>query len=168
MKIRSVRGRIVGNWEVTRFWCYIPGGGQPTESESLKKFEEPASVVQRSALIVCDRLPKLDAISVRIGEPAKLSEVIALAFWIDRDPFSDQTVQNTIQIFDLEIDHCFLCRREVVIVLFEEGKDDLRVLRRGRKRVGSVSLHQTKMLLIPLIKSFRIICSQKYTAEPSN
>ena len=87
-----------------------------------------------SALVGCDGLPKLDAISFRIGNPAKLSEVIAFAFWIDGDPFVDQTVQHAVQVVHLEIDHCFLGRREVCIVLFEKGEDDLGVLRGGRKR----------------------------------
>ena len=86
------------------------------------------------ASVICGRLPKLDTISFRIGDPAKLSEVIAFAFWIDGDTFVYQTVQHTIQVVHLEIDHCFLCRREVCIVLFEKAEDDVRVLRRGRKR----------------------------------
>jgi hypothetical protein len=121
-----------------------------------------------SASISCDRLPKLDTISFRIGDPAKLSEVIAFAFWIDGDTFVYQTVQHTIQVVHLEIDHCFLCRREVCIVLFEKGEDDLSALRRGRKRERSVGLHQTEMPLVPLIQSLWIIRSQKYTAKASN
>ena len=98
-----------------------------------------------------DRLPKLDTISFRIGYPAKLSEVIAFAFWINGDTFVYQTVQQTIQIVHLEINHCFLCRREVGIVLFEISEDDLSMLCRGRKCERSVGLHQTEMPLIPLI-----------------
>src|SRR4029077_6031807 len=107
-----------------------------------------------SASVSCDRLPKLDTISFRIGDPAKISEVIAFAFWIDGDTFVYQTVQHTIQVVHLEIEHCFLCRREVCIVLFEKGEDDLSALLRGRKREGSVGHHQTEMPLVPLIQSF--------------
>jgi len=121
-----------------------------------------------SALVSCDRLPKLDTISFRIGDPAKLSEVIAFTFWIDGDTFVYQTVQHIIQVVHLEIDHCFLCRREVCIVLFEKGENDLSTLRRGRKPERSVGLHQTEMSLVPLIQSFWIIRSQKYTAKASN
>ncbi len=56
-----------------------------------------------SASVSCDRLPKLDTISFRIGEPAKLSELIAFAFWIDGDTFVPQTVQHAIQVVHLEI-----------------------------------------------------------------
>jgi len=70
-----------------------------------------------SASFSCDRLPKLDTISFRIGDPAKLSEVIAFVFWIDGDTFVYQTVQHTIQVVHLEIDHCFLCRREVCTLI---------------------------------------------------
>jgi hypothetical protein len=116
----------------------------------------------------CDRLPKLDTISFWVGEPAKPSEIVAFAFWIDCDTFVYQTVQNSIEVIHQEIDHCFLCRREVCIVLFEKGKHDLSALRRGRKRERSVGLHQTEMPLVPLIQSFWIIRSQKYTAKASN
>lgn len=126
------------------------------------------TILVGSASIICDRLPKLDTISFRIADPAKLSEVIALAFGIDGDTFLYQTVQHTIQVVHLEIDHCSLCRREVGIVLFEKGEDDLSVLRRGRKRECSLGLHQTEMLLVPLIQSFWIIRSQKYTAKASD
>src|SRR5581483_7325150 len=34
--------------------------------------------------LACERLPKLDTISFRVGDPAKLSEIVAFAFWIDR------------------------------------------------------------------------------------
>ena len=68
---------------------------------------------------VTERLPELDAISFRVGEPAKLSEVIGFAFWIDGDTFGYQAVQQTIEVVHLEIEHRFLCRREVCVVLFE-------------------------------------------------
>src|SRR5271169_2967754 len=93
-----------------------------------------------SASLRSERLPKLDTISLRIGDPAKLSEVIAFAFWIDGDAFVYQAVQHTVQVVHLEIDHCFLRRREVWIVLIEKGEDDLSALRRGRKRERSVGL----------------------------
>ena len=82
-----------------------------------------------AASFSCDRLPKIDTISLRIGNPAKLSEVIAFAFWIDGDTFVYQTVQHSIEVIHLEIDHRFLRRREVCIVWFEKGEDDLSVLR---------------------------------------
>src|SRR5271154_2439115 len=104
-----------------------------------------------SASVSSDRLPKLDTISFRIGDPPKLSEVIAFAFWIDGDTFVDQTVQHTVQVVHLEIDHCFLHRREVCIVLFKKGEDDLSALFRGRIRERPVGLHQTEMPLVPLI-----------------
>src|SRR5271154_1044596 len=115
-----------------------------------------------------DGLPKLDAISFRIGEPAKLSEVIAFALWIDSDTFGYQTVQQTIQVVHLEIEHGFLCRREIGIVRFEKGEDDVTALLRGRKRKSSVGLQQTEMLLVPLIQSLWIIRPQKYTTKTSN
>jgi len=71
-----------------------------------------------------DRLPKLDTVSFRVSDPAEPSEVVAFAFWVDRDSFVCQTVQHSIQIVHLEVDHCFLCRREVCIVLLENGEDD--------------------------------------------
>lgn len=117
---------------------------------------------------VADRLPKLDAVSFRVGDPAKLSKIIALAIWIDGDTFACQTVQQTIQVVHLEIDHCFLRRREVVIVLLEKGEDDPSVLRRGRISVCSLGLNQTEMLLVPLIQSFWIVRSQEYTAKASD
>jgi hypothetical protein len=43
------------------------------------------------------------------------------------------------------------CAGGKCIVLFEKGEDDLSALRRGRKRKGSVGLHQTEMPLVPLI-----------------
>jgi hypothetical protein len=52
--------------------------------------------------------------------------------------------------------------------LFEKSEDDLRALRRGRKRESSVGLHHTEMLLVPLIQSFWIIRSQKNTAKAGN
>src|SRR3954471_24185919 len=42
------------------------------------------------------------------------------------------------------------------------------MLRWGRKREGSLRLHQTEMLLVPLIQSIWIIRSQKYSAEASD
>ena len=39
-------------------------------------------------LVICDRLPKLDAIPLGIGDPAKLPEVVAFAFGINCDPFA--------------------------------------------------------------------------------
>src|SRR5947208_1864013 len=97
------------------------------------------------------RLPKLDAISFRVAEPAKLSEIIAFAFGIDGDTFGDQTVQHSIEVIHLEIDHGLLCGRKICIVVFEEGEDDPSALRRGRKRVSSLGLHQTDMSLVPAI-----------------
>jgi hypothetical protein len=47
----------------------------------------PIAAGAASASFSCNRLPKLDTISFRIGDPAKLSEVIAFAFWIDGDTF---------------------------------------------------------------------------------
>ena len=79
-------------------------------------------------------LPKLDAISFRVGDPAELSEIVAFAFWIDRDTFVYQSVQNSIEVIYLEIDHCFLCRREVCIVLLEKGEHDLSAFGRCGKR----------------------------------
>ena len=52
-----------------------------------------------------------------------------------------------------------------MIVLFEKGENDLRALRRSRKRERSVALHQTEMPFVPLIQSFWIIRSQKFTAK---
>ena len=121
-----------------------------------------------AASFSCDRLPKLDTISLRIGNPAKLSEVIAFAFWIDGDTFVYQTVQHSIEVIHLEIDHRFLRRREVCIVWFEKGEDDLSVLRRWGKRECSLGLRQTEMLLILLVQSFWIIRSQEYTAKASD
>src|SRR6476646_6186900 len=72
-----------------------------------------------------DRLPKLDAISFWVGEPAELSKIVAVAFGIDRDTFVYQTVQHSIEVIHLEVDHHFLCRRKVFVILSEEGKDDL-------------------------------------------
>ena len=103
---------------------------------------------------VADRLPKLDAISFRIGDPAELSKVVAFAFWIDGDAFLNQTVQQTVQIVYLEIDHRFLRRREVGIVLFEKGEDDPSLLRGGRKHVESAGVQQAEMLFVPLIQGF--------------
>ena len=61
-----------------------------------------------SASFGCDRLPKLDAVSFGIGDPAELSEVVAFAFWIDGDAFGNQTVEHAIEVVHLEIDHGFL------------------------------------------------------------
>jgi hypothetical protein len=116
--------------------------------------DKPTSVDQprpASASVSSDRLPKLDAISFRVGDPAELSEVIAFAFWIDGDTFGYQTVQHSIEVIHLEIDHCFLCRRKVCILLFEQGEDDLSVLRRSRKRERSLGLYETDMPLVPAI-----------------
>src|ERR1017187_6716640 len=140
-------------------------GRMPTLEESLSHAGLWGPIWVGSASVSCDRLPKLDTISFRIGDPAKLSKIVAFAFWIDRDTFVYQTVQHSIEVIHLEVDHCFLCRREVCIVLFEKGEDDLSVLRRRRKRESSVGLHQTEMPLVPLIQSLWIIRSQKYTAK---
>src|SRR5580704_3683560 len=87
-----------------------------------------------SASTSCDGLPKLDTISFWVGEPAEPSKIVAFAFGIDRDTLVYQTVQHSIEVIHLEVDHRFLCRRKVFITLSEEGKDDLSALRRGRKR----------------------------------
>src|SRR5947207_14478687 len=86
-----------------------------------------------SASTSCDGLPKLDTISFWVGEPAEPSKIVAFAFGIDRDTFVYQTVQHSIEVIHLEVDHRFLCCRKVFIILSEEGKDDLSALRRGRK-----------------------------------
>ena len=104
--------------------------------------------------LVADRLPELDAISFGIGDPAELSEVVALAIWIDGDTFGGQTVEHTVQVVHLEIDHGFLRRREVGIVLFEKGEDDPSLLRGGRKHVESAGVQQAEMLFVPLIQGF--------------
>jgi len=90
-----------------------------------------------SASVSCDRLPKLDTISLWVGEPAKPSEIVAFASWIDRDTFVYQTVQHSIEVIHLEVDHGFLFPWKVCIILSEEGEDDLSALRRGRKRERS-------------------------------
>src|ERR1700722_6305614 len=69
---------------------------------------ESSTVVPNRPHSVPERLPKFDTISFRIGDPAKLSEVIAFTFWIDVHPFFCQAVQHTIQVVHLEIDHGFL------------------------------------------------------------
>ena len=112
-----------------------------------------------------DRLPKLDAIPFRIGDPAKLPEVVALAIWVDGDAFGDQTIEQTIQVVDLEIEHGFLRRREVGIVVLEKGEDDLGAMGGSGKRVESAAVHQTEMFFVPLIERFWIRCAQKYTAK---
>src|SRR6516162_4127836 len=83
--------------------------------------------------ITRNRLPKLHPISFRIDEPAKLSEIVAVAFRIDRDAFRDQPVQNSIQVIHLKVDHYLLCRRKVRVLLFEESEHNLRALLRRRK-----------------------------------
>jgi hypothetical protein len=70
-----------------------------------------------------DGLPKLDTISFWVGEPAKPSKIVTFAVGIDRDAFAYQTVQHSIEVIHLEIDHCFLRRRKVFITLPEEGED---------------------------------------------
>ena len=65
----------------------------------------------------------------------------SFAFGIDRDTFVYQTVQHSIEVIHLQVDHRFLCRRKVFIILPEEGKDDLSALRRGRKRERSFGPH---------------------------
>jgi hypothetical protein len=115
------------------------------------------------ALVSCDRLPKLDTISFRIGDPAKLSEVIALAFWIDGDTLVYQTVQHTVQVVHLQIDHRFLRRREVCIVLFEKGEDDLSVasmqetrkIRRTSPHRDAARTIDRELLDHPLAKIYR-------------
>jgi hypothetical protein len=116
----------------------------------------------------CDRLPKLDPISFEVGDPAELAEGVAFAFWIDGDAFLYQAIQHSIEVVHLEIDHCFLRRREVCIVWFEKGEDDLRVLGRRGIGEGSVRLQQPEMLLVPLIESLWILRPQKYAAETSD
>jgi transposase InsO family protein len=74
---------------------------------------------------VSQRLPKLDTISFRASDPAELAKVIGFALWIDRDAFGYQTVQHSIQVIHLKIEHGFLRRRKVCIVWFEKGEDDL-------------------------------------------
>ena len=81
-----------------------------------------------------DGLPNLDTISFWVGEPAEPSKLVAFAFGIDRDAFVYQTVQHSVEVMHLEVDHRFLCRRKVLIIVSEEGQDDLSALRRGRKR----------------------------------
>ena len=76
-----------------------------------------------------DGLPKLDTISFWVSDPAELSKIVALAFGIHRDTFVYQTVQHSIEVIHLEVDHRFLCRRKVFIILSEDGKDDLSALR---------------------------------------
>jgi len=76
-----------------------------------------------SASIRCDRLPKLNTIPLWIGEPAELPEIAVFTFGIDRDTFVSQAVQHSIEVIHLEVNHCFLCRRKVSIILPEEGKD---------------------------------------------
>src|SRR5215469_3803535 len=99
--------------------------------------------------VISDRLPQLDAISFWVGEPAKLAEIITFAFGIDRDAFVYQTVQHYIEVIDLKIDHRFLCRWKVRILLPEEGQDNLIALLRGGKREKPLGPHQTEMALVP-------------------
>ena len=82
-----------------------------------------------SASTSCDGLPKLDTISFWVGEPAEPSKIVAFAFRIDRHTFGYQTVQYSIEVIHLEVDHRFLRRRKVLIIFSEEGKDDLSALR---------------------------------------
>jgi hypothetical protein len=118
-----------------------------------------------SASITCDGLPKLDTISFRVGEPAELSKIVALAFGIDRDTFGYQTVQHSIEVIHLEVDHRFLCQGKVFIVLPEEGEDNLSAFGRGRKRESPIGLRQAEVFLVPTVQSFRIVHSNKRTAK---
>lgn len=74
-------------------------------------------------------LPKLDTVSFRVGKPAKCPKVVAFAFGIDRDAFACQAVQHSIEIINLEVDHRFLFPGKILIILREEGEDDLSALR---------------------------------------
>ena len=111
---------------------FVPGRPVPGVPDWL--FGRPQFTPAPSPLTSYYGLPELDTISFRVGEPAKPSEIVAFAFGIDRDTFGYQTVQHSIEVIHLEVDHRSLCRRKVFIILPEEGKDDLSALRRCRKR----------------------------------
>src|ERR1700761_235333 len=122
-----------------------------------------------SISIILSRLPELDAISCRVRNPAESPEfAIVFAFRIDCDTFRDQMIQYSIQIVHLEIDHRFLCEREVVIILLERREDDFGVLRRGGKHVRAARLHQAEMPLVPLVQSLRLVRAYKNTAKTGN
>jgi hypothetical protein len=87
-----------------------------------------------SASTIYEGLPKLDTISFWVGEPAKPSKIVTFAFGIDRDAFIYQTVEHSIEVIHMKVDHYFLCRRKVLIVLPEESEDHLSALRQGWKR----------------------------------
>jgi hypothetical protein len=119
--------------------------------------------------IILDRLPKLDAISYRVGDPAKPSEFsVFFAFRINRNTFGDQSIQYSIEVVHLEVDHRLLRERKVVIVLLESGKDYFGMLRRDWKHVSTAGLYQAEMTFVPLIECLRVVRSQKYTAKASD
>jgi len=140
--------------------------GVAVESYSLADFW--GLIWASSASTSCDGLPKLDTISFWINEPAKPSKIVAFAFRIDLDAFVYQTVQHSIEVIHLEVDHCVLCRRKVLIILPEEGENNLSALRRGRKRERPFGPHETEMPFVPHIQSFWIIRSDKRTAKAGN
>jgi len=114
------------------------------------------------------RLPKLDPVPLRINKPPKPPVVVILTFRIDSDSRGFQLAQDSIQIIYLKIQHSRLRNRKVLRALGKKRHRDGSPLCLPGKREGSLRTADSKMLLIPCVKSFRIRGAQKRTAQPRN
>lgn len=79
-----------------------------------------------------------------------------------------QLLQHRIQIIHLKIQHGSLRHRKILRTLRKERDRNVGTLRFPRKPERSRSARDSKMLLIPRIKSLRIRRPQKRSAQPRN
>lgn len=110
------------------------------------------SITEWLSSVICDGLPKLYTISFGVSNPAKFSEVIAVASGIDSDTFGYQTIQESVEVIDLKIDHGLLRGGKVGVVLLEQGEDDVGVLGGDGISERSLRLGQAEMLFVPGIE----------------
>jgi hypothetical protein len=114
------------------------------------------------------RLPKLDPIPLRIGKPPKPPVLVILTFRIDSHSRRFQLVQNSVEIIHLKIQHGRLRNRKVLRRLWKKRHRDVSPLRFPGKRERSRRTADSKMLLIPRVKSLWIRGAQKCAAQPRN
>jgi len=70
-----------------------------------------------------DRLPELEAVSLRIGGPAEAAEFLLRDLLVDLDTGVAQLSEHRIEVVDAEVDHHLLLERPVAGVAREERPD---------------------------------------------
>ena len=78
-------------------------------------------------------------IFLRTDDPKSLYE------WYERHTFGLQAIEQAVETVDLQVEHGFLCEREVGAVRLEEGEDDRVAIRRCSESASALDLGETEV-----------------------